>query len=233
MGLRRSRVAMLLAALLCGAAASVPAAALGAPASNAASSRAYVLADHALAVESERNVPRIKRGIRSFKRRLVRECRRAAVGSPQDAQAYRLDYEIAGALWSISYGTDAGAIKRFAAAVAPLRWSNRSIGTRAEAYAQTLRELAALRLPHVCADVRAWRSSGYTKVPARTLRFDKHVEALEPYILPAGLLKRYLGPAEVGMQRTTARLENRLLETETLFGGNTWYDLLEALDLNE
>ncbi|MHB1537394.1 MAG: hypothetical protein ACYCUM_01105 [Solirubrobacteraceae bacterium] len=207
--------------------------ALGPTAADRASTHAYVLADNALAQASERNVPRIERLIRDYRRRLLDECGRGAAGSPQDAQAYRLDYEIAGALWSISYGTDARAIAHFARAVERLRWSDPSIARRVGAYVKMLHGLAALKMPPVCADVRSWRASGYTQVPEHTLRFDVHVEALEPYVLPTSVLKPYLRRSDAPIARATLRLERKLLNTETVFGGDTWYALLEALDLNE
>jgi hypothetical protein len=202
-------------------------------ANNARSTHAYVLADHALAEASERNVPKVKTLIARYKRKLVGECRKAAAGSPQNSQAYRLDYEVAGALWSLSFGADASAIHRFSRAVSGLDWSDPSIGKRVREYAKTLTGLASLPMPDVCVEVEAWRASNYKQVPEPTLHFDEHAEALEPYVLPVSVLKPYLQRSEASTVTSTEQLEEKLLNAETLVGGNAWYSLLEALDLNE
>lgn len=220
----------LLAALLTLAAA--PAGAAADRTSNEAATRAYVLADNALASASEHNVPKITGRLASYKRKLLRECPRVASESPENSESYRMSYEVAGALWSISYGTDAQAIARFAASVDRLRWSDPKITRLAREYAATLKQLAALPEPAVCAEIRAWRASGYATVPAHALSFDRLTEALVPYVLPVSLLHPYLTAADRPVESRTQALEKKLLDTETLIGGTTWYDVLEVLDLN-
>jgi hypothetical protein len=195
-------------------------------------SHTYVVADNALARESAANIPKVKRLITRYKERLKGECRKIAAGSPQNSESWHMSYEIAGALWSLSFGADSRAIHRFAHTVDRLRWSDPAIAHKVRRYAKTLVGLAALPMPHVCSDVMAWKESGYETVPAYTLHFDAHAEALEPYVLPVSLIEPYLEASEKTIVQKTQRLERKLLNTETSVGGNAWFALVEALDLN-
>lgn len=198
-----------------------------------AATHAYIVANSAFVRASEARVRSTQVRIVGFKRKLGRECPNAGAGSPQSEEGHKLSYEVAGALWSLSYGADAAPIHTFAAAVRPLRWSNGKLTRIAAAYAKSLLELAALPLPHICADVRAWSASGFHTVPAATLAFDRRAEAIEGHSISPRLLAPYEQPADRGTLEQTTRLESKLEGTELGAGMNDWNKLLETLGLQQ
>lgn len=200
--------------------------------SNAIASRAYVKAAYAFAKASVALEPTIEKRVRDLKHKLLSSCPKVALGSPQNEESRQLSYEVAGALWSVSYGADAGAIATFASAVKPLRWQSSHTTHVADAYVKALSQLAALPTPNVCGEARAWRRSGYETLPAATVSFVRKVEAIEPEAVTPALLRPYLGAAERGTLTSTERLQEKLLNFETFFGGNTWQLLLEKLEIN-
>jgi hypothetical protein len=159
------------------------------------------------------------------------ECPGVGKGAPEDEEAEKPAYEVAGALWSVTYASDAGPIRTFVKAVRPLRWSNAKITRLAQYYASTMQGLSTLPLPNLCGDVRAWSASGFKTVPASTLSFDAHVESLEGHAVPQRLLAPYEDPAEKRMAAQTQTLENDAERAEFVEGSNDWVILLETLGL--
>lgn len=206
--------------------------ALAAP-RDVSSTRRYILANYAFLRTVRANEPLVNANIAKLDRSLAAECPNVGAGSPQNEEAQHMSYEVAGALWSTLYRTDAGAVQRFLQAVHPLRWSNNKITRTARAYIGSLRELAALRPPNLCGDVRAWDADGFKAVPADTLRFDRHVEAIEGKTIPLRLLAPFEQPSDKGLAARTAHLETELLNAETVTGFNDWDTLLQTLALNQ
>lgn len=198
-----------------------------------ASTHAYIQANFALARATEARIGITQTNIERRTRQFGRECHDVGLGSPQDEEAQKLSYEAVGAVWSVSYGSNAGAIRAFARAVRPLRWSNAKLTRTAQDYAKSLRELAALALPNLCGDARAWRASGFQTVPATTLRFDQHVESIEGHSIPARLLAPYEQAADRGVLARTTRLEADLEHLEFESGVEDWIALLDAVGLKQ
>ena len=205
----------------------------GAASRDSASTHAYIQANYALAHTVEARIGSTQTSIEQRTRRFGRECPGVGVGSPQDEEAQKLSYEAAGAVWSVSYGSDAGPIRAFARAVKPLRWSNAKLTHIAQGYAKALQELAALPLPDLCGDARAWRASGFQTVPASTLRFDEHVESIEGHSIPARLLAPYEQPGDRGILARTTGLEANLEHLEFEAGIEDWLSLLDAVGLKQ
>jgi hypothetical protein len=224
--------AVLTLGLVLAAASLVPASA-SATSRDIASTHAYIQANFALARASERRLASTQASIERRTRQFGRECPGVGVGSAQDEEAQKLSYEAVGAVWSISYGAVAGPIRAFARAVKPLRWSNAKLTRIAQGYAQALRQLAALPLPDLCGDARAWRASGFRTVPATTLRFDAHVESIEGHSIPARLLAPYEQPGDRGALARTTRLEADLEHLEFEAGVEDWMALLDAVGLKQ
>jgi hypothetical protein len=209
-----------------------PAAASATP-RDIASTHAYIHANFALARASEARIGITQTSIERRTRQFGRECHDVGVGSPQDEEAQQLSYEAVGAVWSISYGSNAGPIRAFARAVKPLRWSNAKLTRTAQAYAKSLRQLAALPMPDLCGDARAWRASGFQTVPATTLRFDARVESIEGHSIPARMLAPYEQAADRGILARTTRLEADLEHLEFEAGVEDWIALLDAVGLKQ
>ena len=198
-----------------------------------ASTHAYIQANFALARATEARIGITQTSIERRTKQFGRECHDVGVGSPQDEEAQKLSYEAVGAVWSVSYGSDAGPIRAFARAVKPLRWSNAKLTRIAQGYAKSLQQLAALPMPDLCGDARAWRASGFQTVPATTLRFDAHVESIEGHSIPARLLAPYEQAADRGTLARTTRLEADLEHLEFEAGVEDWMALLDAVGLKQ
>jgi hypothetical protein len=225
--LRGSTILLVVLAL-----AVTPARALATP-QDAAATHAYIVANFAFAQASRARAPVGQTATVRLTRELASECRGAGAGSPQNEESQKLSYEAAGALWSVTYGADAGPIRTFVRAVAPLRWSNPRLTRAAQSYTRSLHELATLPLPNLCADAHTWSASGFQAVPASTTRFDKYVESIEGHTIAPRLLAPYERPADRGIVARTTRLETELEHIETVTGFNDWDSLLETLGLNQ
>jgi hypothetical protein len=209
-----------------------PAAALATPL-DAASTHAYIAANYVFAQASAARAKAAQADTVSLTRRFARECPKAGAGAPQNEEAQKLSYEVAGAIWSVAYGADAGPIGVFVRAVKPLRWSNPTLTRAARGYARSLHELATLPVPNLCGDVHAWRASGFQTVPPTTVSFDLHVESIEGHSIAPRLLTPYERPSDRSILARTTRLETKLEHIETITGFDDWDSLLETLGLNQ
>jgi hypothetical protein len=187
---------------------------------------AFLRAVHAREGTVAANVAKLNQGFAAT-------CPRVGEGSPQNEESQHMSYEVAGALWATLYRTDANQVQAFLRAVRPLRWTNASITHIERSYATSLRELAALRMPDLCGDVRAWSAGGFKTVPASTLAFDRHVEAIEGKSIPQPLLARYEQGSDKGLAARAQHLETLLEHNETRIGFDDWDMLLETLALNQ
>jgi hypothetical protein len=218
------------AALLCIAVAWAPPGALGAP-SNEASTQILIRTGYTFGRESEEREPAIRKATLAAKRALLRQCPRAAAGSPQDEQAYKLSYEGAGALWAAGYGADRGPIVKFAKATRGLHWTSAKINDDFETLMSGLQGLSTLATPPLCKDIASWKANGYAKLPTETVSFDARVEKLEAKPVPARLLAPYAG-SDRRMLAQVQRIATKLLDFETQLGAPAWYALTEGLELN-
>src|SRR6202050_3058888 len=122
----------------------VPASAVAAP-QDVASTDVYLAAasiDLRAAIASMPTT--IDASVAALNRGYAAECPRVAAGSIQDEAADPMTYEVAGALWSTAYHTDAKIVQAFDAAVRPLRWSNPTITRDVDSYAASLHQLSVL-----------------------------------------------------------------------------------------
>lgn len=225
----RGPLAIIFTALAFGVA---PATALGTP-QDVASTHAYIRANYALTRATQAKVKVAQASIEATIRKLGQECPKLGVGSPQNEESQHLSYEVVVALWSTSYATDAGPIRKFASTVRRLHWSNPKLTHMAQRYATDLQELASLRMPNVCGDVTAWKEGGFKAVPATSIQLDRRVEAIEPKTIPMSLLARYEQPRDHAILATTTRIESHLQQIETVEGFNDWDQALEAVGLNQ
>lgn len=219
------------AALMLLAAAVLAGSAPAAAASNVAATQTLIQAGYTFGRESEGREPAIRRATLAAKRALLHRCPRAAAGSPQDEQAYKLSYEGAGALWAAGYGADRGPIVKFARATRGLHWTSWRINRDFRMLIGGLQGLSTLARPPLCKDIASWKASGYATLPTETVRFDAHVETLEAKPVPSKLLEPYAGP-DRRMLAQDQRIATKLLNFETELGAPAWYDLTEGLELN-
>lgn len=223
--LRRS--AILLAALTFVLA---PARALAAP-RDVASTHAFLVAGYTALHATVTKWSAVEKGIRRMEHQFAAQCLHVGEGSPQDEEEQKLSYEVAGALWASGYHTDAGIVRRFWAAVKPLRWSNPTITRRAHTFAHAMLEMTKISVPDLCGDVRAWAATGFTKIPASTVRYDKHVEAIEVKLPSPKLIRPFVHGSDSALLARDLRLYHRFEELEVGEGFKDWDDLLEILSL--
>jgi hypothetical protein len=210
-----------------------------APAQSLASPRdisathAYIQANYALSKASVAGIGPGQAKIERLNSQLAGECPRVGAGAPQNEATQPMSHEVTVALWSLAYGTDARAIHAFSKTVERLRWSNRAITHAAQAYARSLTELAALPVPPLCADVLAWKLTGFRTITPTVLSLVARVEAIELKPVSPRLLAPYARGADAGILARTKPLETKLAENEFMLGQTDWLQVLETLGLPE
>jgi len=205
----------------------------GATTGDVAATHAYIQAGYALARVSVASLGRVQAKIESYNRRLEQECPRVGAGSPEDEASQTASNEAADALWSIGYGTDAPQIRAFLQTTRRLRWSNPAIGRAAVRFAGDLNELATSPLPDLCADVAAWKLTGFQSFPAAGAAVISRIQAIEPNAVPERLLAPYERGSDAAMLARTTHLEGQIGEFEFTHGQDDWDQLLETLALNQ
>ena len=189
-----------------------------------ASTHSYIRANYAYA---RATVARIH----AAHAKISHECPNVGKDSPENEASQPMSYEVAVALWSIAYDVDAWPIGAFAKATSGLRWSNSRLTRLARGYATDLQKLVSLSMPNLCADVSAWRQSGYRTMPPGTLALTARVEAIQPHTIPARLLAPYASAADRRTLALTGRLERKIKDNETVVGWNEWERALTTLGL--
>jgi hypothetical protein len=223
--LRRSTILLTVLAL-----AFVPARALAAP-QDIASTHAFLVAGHTALQATVSKWLAVEAGIRRMEHKFATECLHVGEGSPQNEEGQQMSYEVAGALWASGYHTDAGIVRRFWAAVKPLHWSNPAINRRAHQYANALLEMTKISVPDLCGDVRAWAATGFTAIPASTVRYVKHVEAIEVKLPSSKLIRPFVHGSDKALLAQDLKLYHRFEELEVGQGFKDWDNLLEILSL--
>jgi hypothetical protein len=225
------RRATILTAMLAGAL--VPATAGAASRQNVASTHAYLADSYTVLHAAVSTWPSVEASIHTLDLRFHAECPNAGAGSPQNAEEQKLTYEVAGALWATGYHTDATVVHAYVKSLDRLTWSNPQITRDAHRLARGLREMTALQVPNICADIRAWHADGFAAMPSDVEAYDQHVEAINIHEIPRGLLIPYVQPADRGLRERTEHLATRFEELEFMRGQADWIALLEVVGLNE
>jgi hypothetical protein len=202
--------------------------------SDLAPTRVYIQADYALDRSAKAHQPVAQASIRAYTRRLERECPKVTAGAPQDTEAEQIYEEIVSAATGMVYRSDAAAIARFASTVQGLRWSSAKLTRTVHSYAARLRALAALPVPDICADARAWVASHYTALSPATTAAAQRLRASEmgPTEVSLDLFAPYEQPAEAHTVAATKRLEEGLQEAEATQGTGDISRLVGVIGLN-
>jgi hypothetical protein len=196
-----------------------------------AATHAYINANFALSRAGVARIGAAQSKIEALDRKLAGECPLSGKGTPETEASQPMAYEVAAALWSTAYGTNAGPIRTFASAVKSLRWSNRRITRLAQSYAASLTAMATLPLPDLCTDVRAWTASDFRVVPPNVAALDSRAEAIELNPVPSRLLAPYERGTDASVASSTRRLEVKLAENEFVLGQDDWIKVLTTLGL--
>jgi hypothetical protein len=205
----------------------------GAASRDIASTHTYLAASYRVLHAAVTTWSLVEASIHRLDLRFHAECPDVGAGSPQNEEDQKLSYEAAGALWATGYHTDAAIVRAYVNTLNRLTWSNPEITRDAHRLARGLREMTALQVPNICADVRAWRANNFGAAPANVKQYDEHVENIEIHEVPRSLLVPYVQPADNGLRKRVEHLATRFEELEFVRGQDDWIALLEVLGVNE
>jgi hypothetical protein len=191
-----------------------------------------VRANYALVTAGRAKLASAEAALQGMLGRIRRECPRIVAGSPQDEASEKLTWEIAATMRVVAFQRVAGPIDAFARAVRQLHWSNAALTNGVHDYARRLSAEAKTPAPDICADLRSWAASGYTKLPSGTLPF---VTAFYPVQAIGMLPKRQLAPyaprSLTGVLQRTNQIEGQLSDFEAN-AVETWGAIMDAVELN-
>jgi hypothetical protein len=191
-----------------------------------------VRANYALVSAGRAKLASAEAALQGLLGRVRQECPRIVAGSPQNEASEKLTWEIAATMRVVAFHRVAGPIATFARAVRRLRWSNATLTNGVHEYARRLNAEAMTAPPDICADLRTWAASGYTRLPSGTLPF---VNAFYPVqaigMLPKRQLAPYLSSSQDGVLQRTNQIEGRLLDFEAN-AVETWGEIMDAVELN-
>jgi hypothetical protein len=183
--LRRSGICAAIA--VTAALAGPPAAGASTPVSptDASTTHSYLRIAYAQARTEVANLHAGIVAIEAFATRLQAQCPGVLANAPKTPtgekpsdSAVKIAEEGLAATFGVAERVEYGRRRAFARAVAPLRWSSRSLTRLVRSYA--LGELAQAKLPapDLCEDAGAWASSGYRSVSPATESYLRRVAAL-------------------------------------------------------
>jgi hypothetical protein len=232
----RARATSLLRALLVGiaVACSAPvAAADAAGGGNVAATQTALTASYRALNAIVSTWPAEEASFQRLDNQLAGECPDVGVGSPQNEPEQKLSYEVIGALWATGYRQNEQIVDAFIATTSSLRWSDPALTDRIHKLITGLREMIAEPVPALCTDVRAWAAGGFQTIPASTLQFDRHMEAINVEIPSPKPFARYADAADRGLIPRIEHLRGRFEELEIGTGLDYWDTLLATLGLHQ
>jgi hypothetical protein len=202
-------------------------------ASDLASTEAYVRANYALVLAGHRDTHTARANVAALRQRLRSECASVVAGSPQNEDSEKLTWEVIGAMTIVGYHPGVAAAAKFAKTVSRLRWSNAALTRAVHSYARKGLAEVQTPLPDVCADLRAWKASGYTALPASTVHFRQTF--YENYVgvgfMPPALVRMVPSSQRALVQRAR-RYEEAIAEVEA-FEVETFGEIIDSLGLNQ
>jgi hypothetical protein len=210
------------------------AAAFAAPAaaSDASATHAYIAADLKVVRFASRRIPHGEATLSSVLSRVRSQCPHAAANSPQNPESTMMSNEVIGLMVTSAIDTDLPSIRAYVRTASGLRWSSGSINRTIQGYVNNVRTLTELRPPDLCADVRSWAASGYSKLPATTVAFDAR---FVPAWVALGEIPNSLRPFESASDRASVRIANKSESDLTEFEArevSTWGHIMDVVELN-
>jgi hypothetical protein len=171
---------------------------------DATSTRDYLRLELAQTRGAINDVPRAISAVEALSTRLQEECPGVLANAPTPASGtaptgteLEIDAEEADAALGAAEDTEYVRARGFAKAVAKLRWSDPALTRIVRVAAAEEAEKEAIAPPNLCADMRAWVSSGYQAVSAAT----------PSYLRREGAVSKNEG-AQQEIMRRLARYEN-------------------------
>jgi hypothetical protein len=216
--LGRRRGASLIAGLACAASACLPAHALASVhTGDAAATHVYLGAADAYERSTYAELGVIVAAIEARASEIGGGCPSVLTYAPRDGAFGELGEEAATTAFFGGLAPERPMSLRLARAIEHLRWSDRRLTRLVRVEVAEERAGATLALPNVCADIAAWRASGYAALPQSAASFLARVHAIE-FLSVAGqseelreaVIMRLLRPHETSADRRTASRIERL-----------------------
>jgi hypothetical protein len=176
-----------------------------------ATSHAYLSAIYAFERAFVGNLPASIRADEALATKIDIGCPNVAAGSPQGNQLNELSAESLLAVVLAYVQPDRRALEHVAAIAAHLRWSNRKLTRLVHSLAAEDALGAELSVPDLCADWKAWMSSGYRTLSPGTEAFMRSADKLiGNETTEQTLILSLLAPYESQSDRVTAHHLRRL-----------------------
>jgi hypothetical protein len=205
--------------------------AASAAASNSSATSAYIAANYSLVRTARSYLRRAEAAPLKVLAQVTRECPLLGEASPENAQSTELSDEVIGAMVIAAYHLDVPGLRSFINSVRGLHWSNSHLTSAVRAYAGKLQVLAGLAPPHLCADIRAWKLSGFHTLPPSTLSFDgKFMPAWVALGELPHALKTYENASEAAVVARANRIEGELTEGEAR-AVESWGKIMNELEI--
>jgi hypothetical protein len=148
-------------------------------------SASYLRADYATTRAGVKDFPAAIVAIEALATRLHAECPGVLANMPKPASGARptaseseIALEETGAAFGVAEHAEYGRDRAFARAVSPLHWSDRALTRLVHSAAADEVQKAELPAPDLCADARAWVSSGYQIVSVATTAYVRRYATL-------------------------------------------------------
>jgi hypothetical protein len=205
--------------------------AASAAASNSSATSAYIAANYSLVGTARSYLRRAEAAPLKVLAQVTRECPLVGEASPEDPQSTQLSDEVIGAMVLSAYHLNVPGLRTFIARVKNLRWSNPRLTGAVRAYAAKLQVLAGLAPPHLCADIRAWKLTGFQSLPPTTVSFD--AKFLPAWVAIGELpraLKAYETSAEASLLARSNTIEGELTEGEAR-AVESWGKIMNELEI--
>jgi hypothetical protein len=199
-----------------------------------AASRRYLRADYTLVSRVGRRLPAERVAAATFVGTIRRRCAKVAAGSAAGRYSTEISTEVLNAVSVVMLKPDRSAVAHFVNAVKSLRWNNETLTRIVAAYVRRLKAEIHLRVPDLCADMRAWAATDFGRIPDRIRRFNRQNEAasLGPKAVPDQLLALYSSPTELGILDRIRRLENQIEAAELNTGLGAWLQIVHTVELH-
>lgn len=200
---------------------------------DASATAAYLSANYALVATAHAKQGAAEAALQSLLARVRRECPSLVAGSPQNEASEKLTFELVGTMRLLALRPLGGAIAQYARAVAGLRWRSAALTRTVRSYARELLTQSRIPAPDFCAELRAWKATGYATLPPRTLPFNKAYYAVYVGIglLPTNQLAPSLSSTQRGLVQRTLQFENDVIEFEAQ-AVETWGQIMDAAGLH-
>jgi hypothetical protein len=191
---------------------------------DASATRTFLQADLTETRSQGNGLPAAFAGIEALRAELQAECPgvlanepKPAAGAKPSGSAIEIGAELLAAVFGAAERTEYHSRRRFAHTVSRLSWGDRALTRRVHSYAAAEVAEAQVSQPDICADIRAWVSSGYQTVSAATSAYVQRIAKLsdeagaEEAILHK--LKRYESAADKHTARQIAQLQQHGLRS--------------------